>query len=283
MRPAANDAASLPRTYLFVPGNRPDRFGKALASGADAVILDLEDAVAPQDKAAAREAIAAWCEAGQRDLDCIVVRINDEATEWFADDLNMIHAAGLRAVMLPKVELASQVARVASALPKSGFVIPIIESARGLLNVDAIAAAEDVQRLAFGTLDYAADLDLSGDSRGLLYPACRMALASRAAGLASPVAGVTADLGNEDILVADLALARACGFGAKLCIHPNQVGAIHRALAPTAAELDWARRVVAAAETETGAFQIDGKMVDRPVILKARAILGRARDDAPAY
>jgi citrate lyase subunit beta/citryl-CoA lyase len=175
------------------------------------------------------------------------------------------------------------VARVASALPESGFVIPIIESARGLLNVDAIAAAEDVQRLAFGTLDYAADLDLSGDSSGLLYPACRMALASRAAGLASPIAGVTPDLGNEDILLADLALARACGFGAKLCIHPNQVGTIHRALAPTAAELDWAQRVVSAAKKETGAFQIDGKMVDRPVILKARAILGRARDDAPAY
>lgn len=287
MRSPTHDAASLPRTYLFVPGNRPDRFGKALASGADAIVLDLEDAVAPQDKAAAREAIAVWCHAGQQNfgriVNSIVVRINDESTEWFDDDLELIHAAGLHAVMLPKAELASQVTRVTSALPETGFVIPIIESARGLLNVDAIAAADGVQRLAFGTLDYAADLDLSGDSRGLLYPACRMALACRAAGLASPIAGVTPDLGNEDILLADLALARACGFGAKLCIHPNQVGAIHRALAPTPAELDWASRVVAATETETGAFQIDGKMVDRPVILKARAILGRARDDAPAY
>jgi citrate lyase subunit beta/citryl-CoA lyase len=283
MSSPAHDAAALPRTYLFVPGNRPERFGKALGSGADAVILDLEDAVAPQDKAAAREAIAAWRQTTRLEPGRIIVRINDESAEWFEDDLELIHAAGLHAVMLPKAELASQVARVASALPESGFVIPIIESARGLLNVDAIAAAEDVQRLAFGTLDYAADLDLSGDSSGLLYPACRMALASRAAGLASPIAGVTPDLGNEDILLADLALARACGFGAKLCIHPNQVGTIHRALAPTAAELDWAQRVVSAAEKETGAFQIDGKMVDRPVILKARAILGRARDDAPAY
>jgi citrate lyase subunit beta/citryl-CoA lyase len=283
MSSPAHDAAALPRTYLFVPGNRPERFGKALASGADAVILDLEDAVAPQDKAAAREAITTWCQTTRLEPGRIIVRINDESAEWFEDDLELIHAAGLHAVMLPKAELASQVARVASALPESGFVIPIIESARGLLNVDAIAAAEDVQRLAFGTLDYAADLDLSGDSSGLLYPACRMALASRAAGLASPIAGVTPDLGNEDILLADLGLARACGFGAKLCIHPNQVGTVHRALAPTAAELDWAQRVVSAAEKETGAFQIDGKMVDRPVILKARTILGRARDDAPVY
>jgi citrate lyase subunit beta / citryl-CoA lyase len=283
MTAPAQDAARLPRTYLFVPGNRPDRFGKALASGADAVVLDLEDAVAPQDKAAAREAIAAWCQMARPETERIVVRINDESTEWFEDDLDLVHAAGLHAAMLPKAELVSQVARVVSALPDAGIVIPIIESARGLLNVDAIAAAQGVQRLAFGTLDYAADLDLSGDGRGLLYPACRMALASRAAGLSSPVAGVTPDLGNEDILLADLAFARACGFGAKLCIHPNQVGAIHRALAPTAAELDWARRVVSASEKETGAFQIDGKMVDRPVILKAKAILGRARDALPAY
>jgi citrate lyase subunit beta/citryl-CoA lyase len=283
MTSPAHDAAALPRTYLFVPGNRPDRFGKALASGADAVILDLEDAVAPHDKATAREAIAAWCQTTRFEPGRIIVRINDESTEWFEDDLALIHAAGLHAAMLPKAELASQVARVVSELPDAGVVIPIIESARGLLNVDAIAAAHGVQRLAFGTLDYAADLDLSGDSRGLLYPACRMALASRAAGLASPVAGVTPDLGNEDILLADLTLARACGFGAKLCIHPGQVGTIHRALAPTAAELDWARRVTAAAEKETGAFQIDGKMVDRPVILKAMAILGHARDDMPAY
>lgn len=283
MSSAAQAAASLPRTYLFVPGNRPDRFGKALASGTDAIVLDLEDAVAPQDKAAAREAVTTWCQTTRFDAGRVVVRINDESTEWFEEDLDLIHAVGLHAVMLPKSELASHVMRVLAVLPESGFVIPIIESARGLLNVDAIAVAHGVQRLAFGTLDYAADLDLSGDARGLLYPACRMALASRVAGLASPVAGVTPDLGNEDVLLSDLAMARACGFGAKLCIHPNQVGAIHRALAPTAAELDWAERVVAAAEHETGAFQIDGKMVDRPVILKAKAILGRARQDAPAY
>ena len=157
-------------------------------------------------------------------------------------------------------------------------MIPIIESARGLLNVEAIAEAGGVQRLAFGTLDYALDLDLSGDARGLIYPASRIALASKAAGLASPIAGVTADLNNEHTLLADLEFARACGFGAKLCIHPKQVAALHRALKPTAHEVAWAERVLAAEQAGAGAVQVDGQMVDRPVFLKAMAILQRRTD-----
>lgn len=267
--------AGVPITYLFVPGNRPERFDKALASGADVVIIDLEDAVASDEKTAARAAIGSWCAAHPELVARIVVRINDESSAWFEDDLSLIDGAGLAGVMLPKAELVSQLARVKAALPRAGFIIPIIESARGVLNVDALAAADGVQRLAFGTLDYALDLDLSGDERGLIYPASRIALASKAAGLVAPIAGVTADLGNEETLLADLAFARACGFGAKLCIHPKQVHAIHQALAPTAEELAWARRVIAAAEAGQGAVQLGGKMVDRPVLLKARAILER--------
>lgn len=275
MNGSTSPIARPPITYLFVPGNRPERFDKALASGADIVIIDLEDAVAPDEKAVARTAIRTWC-AAHADLAArIVVRINDESSEWFDDDLQLIDAAAIAGVMLPKAELVSQIVRVKAALPRPGFIIPIIESARGVLNVDALAAAAGVQRLAFGTLDYGVDLDLSGDERGLIYPASRIALASKAAELASPIAGVTADLGNEESLLADLAFARACGFGAKLCIHPKQVSAIHRAMAPTLDELAWAQRVITAAEAGQGAVQLDGKMVDRPVLLKARAILER--------
>ena len=153
MTTQAHEAARLPLTYLFVPGSRPDRFGKALASGADAVIFDLEDAVMPEEKAAAREAVTEWCRANRDDLARIIVRINDDSTAWHEEDLVAVRAAGVRAIMLPKAELASQVVRVAEALPNTGFVIPIVESARGMLNVDAIAAADGVQRLAFGTLD----------------------------------------------------------------------------------------------------------------------------------
>lgn len=266
---------NLPTTYLFVPANRPDRYAKALAAGADAVIVDLEDAVSPEDKAVARDALGDWCNA-HRDLAAkVIVRINDETTAWFEEDLALIKSVGIASVMLPKAELASQIGRVKGALGPKGIMIPIIETARGLLNVDAIAASAGVQRLAFGTLDYAVDLDLSGDERGLIYPACRMALASRAAGLAAPIAGVTANLADDAALLSDLTFARACGFTAKLCIHPKQVALIQQALIPAPHEVDWAQRVIAAASAGKGAVQVDGKMVDRPVVLKAQAILDR--------
>jgi citrate lyase subunit beta / citryl-CoA lyase len=263
-------------TYLFVPGNRPDRFDKALASGADAVILDLEDAVAAGAKDAARAAVGAWL-AGNRPGDGrLLVRINDETTAWFEDDLELLRGAGSIGVMLPKAESAGQIARVLAALDPDVIVVPLIETARGLREVAAIAAADGVQRLAFGTLDFAVDLDLSGDERGLIAPAMAIALASRCAGKAAPIAGVTPTVNDDEALSRDLAFARAVGFNAKLCIHPAQVAAVRRALAPTARELDWAARVIAAAEASAGAVQVDGRMVDRPVLLKAQSILDRA-------
>jgi citrate lyase subunit beta/citryl-CoA lyase len=270
-----NKQEKLPTTYLFVPANRPDRYAKAFAAGADAVIVDLEDAVSPDDKAVARQAVGDWCNAHRDMAAKVIVRINDETTQWFDEDLALASAAGISGVMLPKAELASQIGRVKAALPPGSAIIPIIETARGLLNADAITVSAGVQRLAFGTLDYALDLDLSGDERGLLYPACRMALASRAAGLAAPIAGVTADLADDTALLSDLAFARACGFTAKLCIHPKQVALIRQALTPGTQEVEWAERVIAAAGAGRGAVQVDGKMVDRPVLLKAQAILDR--------
>jgi citrate lyase subunit beta/citryl-CoA lyase len=264
----------LPITYLFVPGDRPERFDKALASGADAVILDLEDAVAPDHKAAARAAIERWCDGGFARART-VVRINDAATPWFTDDLACAQRADVACVMLPKTESATQVAAVRERLPQAP-VIALIETARGVLNAEAIAAADGVQRLAFGTLDFAVDLDLSGDERGLQYGASLLALASRAAGIAAPVAGVTAALGDEAQLQADLAFARAFGFGAKLCIHPRQIEPVRRAFQPSAAEIDWAERVLAAMRAGPGAVQVDGKLVDRPVVLRAQAVLARA-------
>jgi citrate lyase subunit beta/citryl-CoA lyase len=265
-----------PFSYLFVPGNRPDRFDKALASGADAIIIDLEDAVAADDKALAREHIGTWLSAQTDVGDRVLVRINDASTPWFDTDLGFVRGTRIRGVMLPKVEHGKQVDRVRAALPSGGFVVPIIESARGVLAVESIAAVPGVQRLVFGTLDYAVDLNLSGDERGLVYPACRIAIVSRAAGLSSPIAGVTTDIADEVKLLADLAFARACGFGAKLCIHPRQVASLHRAMAPRPEEIAWAQRVLTAANAAPGAVQVDGQMVDRPVVLKAMSILERA-------
>lgn len=262
------------RSYLFVPGNRPDRFAKAFASSADAVIIDLEDAVAPEHKQTARAALAQWHAGAFLQRERLVVRINDDASTWFQADLALLRSLGACTVMLPKAESAGQLERIAALLPAAS-VIALIESAGGLLEVDAIARAACVQRLAFGTLDYALDLGLSDDPRGLLYPASRIALASRAAGLPSPIAGVTPALNDDAALRSDFDLARACGFGAKMCIHPRQVDSVHAMLAPSPEQIDWARRVLAAAQSGSGAVQVDGKMVDRPVLLRASAILNQ--------
>jgi citrate lyase subunit beta/citryl-CoA lyase len=263
---------TLPSTYLFVPGNRPDRFDKALASPAGAIIVDLEDAVAPADKASARASFAAWHRTAKFAAKRVLLRINDESTAWFTDDMALVRETRVRGVVLPKAESARQVERI-----ESGFVIPLVETAKGILEIHALAHAPRVQRIAFGTLDYGLDLDLTGDERGLLYPSCSIALASRAAGIASPIAGVTPEIGDESKLLADLAFARACGFGAKLCIHPRQVDAVEAAMRPSEAEIGWAKRVQAAVASGAGAIQLDGRMVDRPVIAKATRILDRAQ------
>jgi citrate lyase subunit beta/citryl-CoA lyase len=267
------------RTYLFVPGTRPERFVKALASGADVVVLDLEDAVAADDKASARRTIADWFGGAARaDRARVVVRINDAGSQWFTEDLLALRAVGATGVLLPKAESAQQIATTKAALPNAS-VLALIESARGVVQVDSVAAA-GASRLVFGTLDFALDLgiDITTDASGLVYAASRIALASRVADLPSPVAGVTPQLDDPARLLDDLALARSQGFGAKLCIHPRQVEPIHAALRPRAQELEWARRVLAADAASPGAARLDGRMVDRPVVLQAKRTLGLARD-----
>jgi citrate lyase subunit beta / citryl-CoA lyase len=267
-----------PRTYLFVPGNRPDRFGKALASGADAVVLDLEDAVVADAKDAARDAVRAWAaKATPADRARAVVRINDLGSSHAAADIAAAAEVGLTTIMQPKTESAGDVAAVRSAAPDM-IVLALVESARGIAAAEEIAAARGVVRLVFGTLDYALDLDLELEdaSDGLSYAAGRLAVASRCAGIATPVGGVTPQLGDESRLLADLAWSRRHGLGAKLCIHPAQVAAIHAALAPTTQAVERARRVLEADAGSPGAAQLDGRMIDRPVVLAARRTLARA-------
>jgi citrate lyase subunit beta/citryl-CoA lyase len=266
---------ALPVTYLFVPGHRPERFDKAVQAGADAVILDLEDAVEPSLKDEARAAVRAWLST-RSDGPPALVRINDATTPWFASDLEALSQTAAPGVVLSKAEDPAQIDVLARVLPEHGAILPLIESARGLRAVEAIASAPKVQRLVFGTLDFAVDLELSGDQRGLTPAALALSVASRCAGLAAPVAGVTAALNDDDALANDVAWARAVGFTAKLCIHPRQVEPVRRRLGPSDEECAWARRVLSAALTSGGTFQVDGRMVDRPVLLKAQSILDRA-------
>jgi len=267
-----------PRTYLFVPGNRAERFAKALASGADAVVLDLEDAVSADSKAAARDAIANWSAgAGADERARVVVRINEAGSSHFADDLRLLREAGLGSAMLAKTESTSEIEALHDTLP-AAQVLALIESARGIAAVTALAQCTGLTRLVFGTLDYALDLDLDITEQpdGLLHAASQLVLASCLASLPAPVAGVTPQIDDEARLMADLAWARRLGFCAKLCIHPKQVTPIHHALAPSAQALDWARRVLAADAASPGAARLDGRMIDRPVVLQAQRTLQRA-------
>ncbi|WP_028849665.1 HpcH/HpaI aldolase/citrate lyase family protein [Thermocrispum municipale] len=249
------------RTLLFVPGNRPDRFAKAAASGADAVVLDLEDAVAPEQKPAAREHVAEWLKAGNS----AVVRVNAAGTPWHDDDVAAVGDVAM-ALMVPKAERAEDLPR--------GTVIPLVETAAGIDNARAVCSAPGVVRPAFGSVDLAAELGVDPASYyALLHARSALVLAAAAAGCAPPVDGVTTSLDEVGLLRADTAHAVELGFTGKLCIHPRQIEHVHAALRPTDSELDWARRVVAAADG--GVSVVDGQMVDRPVVLRAERLLSR--------
>ena len=258
------------RSYLFVPGNRPDRFDKACATRAHAVIVDLEDAVPAADKDKARDALAQWLTPRHQ----VLVRVNAADTPWFAADLRVCARPGVAGIVLPKAERADDDERVAAACSDTP-VLPLIESAQGLWNVHAVAQAPNVKALLFGSLDYQADLGISDED--LLYARSQIVLVSRVAGVEPPVDGVTQAIDDPELLRRDCLRSRQLGFAAKLCIHPNQVDIVNGCFAPTAEEVAWAQRVVEAfGRAQGNAVQVDGRMVDRPVLLKAQAILREA-------
>lgn len=263
------------RSYLFVPGNRPERFAKAIASGAGVVILDLEDAVPPEDKRRARGAVCQWL----RDNGAAAwVRLNSTDTEFFEDDVRALAGVPLGGVMLPKAESAAQLQRLAGPTGAPARpVIPLIESAVGLWNALEIAQAPQVERLAFGSVDFQLDAGIQGDDEALLYARSQLVIVSRIARIAAPIDGVTVQISDTARLERDVARARALGFGAKLCIHPTQIAAVERGLAPSDAELRWARAVVDAFDRAAGsAVRLDGKLIDLPVVERARRMLTEA-------
>jgi citrate lyase subunit beta/citryl-CoA lyase len=260
------------RSYLFVPGNRPDRFDTALAACADAVIIDLEDAVPPVEKAVARKHLAGWLSPEHP----IIVRVNAFESEWFRDDLAVCRHAGVAGVVLPKAERVDHVQAIVDQVDATTSILPIIETAQGMWHAEALARGPRVQRLLFGSIDLSIDLNLSGEEDDLLYYRSHVVLVSRVAGLQPPVDGVTTSYGSPDRVRADAQRAKRLGFGGKLCIHPKQIAPVHEAFEPTAEEIAWARRVMAAAELAAGAATaMDGAMVDRPVITQAEMILSR--------
>jgi citrate lyase subunit beta/citryl-CoA lyase len=273
-RSRAHMQSIAPRSYLFVPGNRPDRYGKALAAGADAVIVDLEDAVPPSEKPAARTALAAWLSPEHP----VLIRVNGAESQWFRDDLTVCKTPGIAGVLLPKAESVEDILAVAEHCGPVMPILALIETARGFWNAHALAQDPKVQRLVFGSIDFQLDLGIQGEEEELLYFRSQLVLVSRIAGLEPPVDGVTTAIDDVERVRAEAFRAKRLGFGAKLCIHPRQVGLVNECFEPTAEEESWARRIMEAAEAVHGAaVSVDGKMVDRPVIARAEAILERIK------
>jgi citrate lyase subunit beta / citryl-CoA lyase len=261
------------RSYLFVPATRIDRVAKARAAGPHAVIVDLEDAVPLSEKAKARDAAATLLGTPP-----VLVRINGPETEWFAEDLRLCKDIGANGIVVPKSEDPEHLKTVAMQLPKDAFILPLIETARGYSNLAVLCGIPRVQRLVFGSIDFQFDLGITGEDEELLYFRSGLVLESRIAALQPPVDGVTVSIDNARAIREDTMRAIRMGFGGKLCIHPKQVATVNECFRPSSDEIAWATRVVEAAQAAAGgAIALDGKMVDRPVILKAQRVLSDAQ------
>lgn len=283
---------SLYRSFLFAPGNHARRTEKALSLGADAVILDLEDACPAAEKIATRAVVV---EALQRPRQATgYIRVNPLSTEYGYGDIVATVRAGVDGLVIPKIEradelrtaiwLVEQIEREQGLQAGALDLVPIIETGLGLANVRAIAEVGGrVRRLAFGAGDFTLDMDIAWSSDEAEFAPYRaaMVLASRAAGLEPPIDTVWVNLPDADGFARSAFRARAMGFQGKLCIHPDQVAVVHEAFTPSADQITWAKKVVAAFEeaerTGSAAIRVDGQFIDYPFVYKAQRILVAAR------
>ena len=271
------DVKSAMRSLLFVPASRPERIAKALDAGADAVVVDLEDAVAPDHKVAARQAVLEALDSERR----FAVRVNALESEWGRDDVDALagHDHAPDFVMLPKAESAGQIDILGAALGEAaaGGVAPIIESAPALRQAWEICEAGGVRAVLFGGGDMAADLGVSMDWEPLFFARSQVIAACAAADVPAidvPYLNVNDEVG----LIAETKRVKALGFVAKACIHPAQVSAVNAVFTPTSAEVAEAERVIAALdEAGGGAVLLDNRLIEAPIIRRARRVLAAAR------
>jgi len=276
------------RTWLFAPGNHPSKIKKVFQTGADVVILDLEDSVAIAEKEATRVVVL---EALRGKHSCLgYVRVNGLDTEWAYRDLDSLVQPQVNGIVLPKVESAADLAKVdrvitalekERGLPEGGIdLLPIIETAQGLDAIDEIAQSDTrIRRLSFGGGDFTTDLNIKwdGEEKALAYARSRFVLASRVADLEQPIDTVFIDLADDAHFEQSVHTALEFGFQGKLCIHPKQVPIINDIFTPTDADLKQARAVIAAfkeAESAGSAsIQVNGYFVDYPIVKKAKRLV----------
>lgn len=280
------------RSFLFAPASDQRKAEKALSLEADAVILDLEDAVAVGEKARARSLVVDLLQRGPREK--IYVRVNGVHTPWIVGDLMAVVGARPAGIVLPKAECAEEVRHVHWLIGQLereyGFtpgeleIIPLVETARGVLNAREIAAScPRVRRLAFGAIDYTLDLGVSLTKEGaeIMYARSHLVAASRAAGCEGPVDTVYPRLNDPQGLVEECRLVRALGFAGKLVIHPAQIQPVNEIFSPTAQEIALAAKIAQAfAEAEArgiAAVQVEGRFIDYPVAAWAKRTLDVAR------
>lgn len=261
------------RSYLFVPANRLERFEKALNTDADAVIIDLEDAVPAELKNAARDSLKQWLI--EHSDKHIMIRINSKQTQWFEADIQLALLPNVDAIVLPKTESVSDLAAVTAIHSLDLFAL--IETPLGFAQVRQIAGAPHVRALMFGSIDFQLEMGMQAGYHELLSFRNEIVLASKLAGIAPPVDGVTVDFKNEDVVQLETQQAKSLGFAGKLCIHPNQVSVVNQTFSPSPEEIEWATRVLNAIEiSQNQAVSLDGKMIDLPVISRAQKILLQA-------
>ena len=267
-------APQLPTAPLFAPASKPALFAKAAASDADAVILDLEDAVSPDEKDFARGEVLTHGITAKP----IIIRINGVASSWVEADLVALRSARFDALMLPKTESAANIAQIISMLGRAVPVIALIENARGLAALGDILSHQNVIGLALGALDLALDLNCAPDFEPLLMARSEMVLRARLSGRPGPIDGVTPDFQDLTRVADDTKRVRALGFSGKLAIHPKQVGPILNAMSPSDQEIKWAREIVSSLGNHALGV-VNGAMIDAPVIARAQRILEQIKNE----
>jgi len=281
----------LRRSVLFVPGGHPRRLEKAPSTGADTLVLDLEDAVAPEEKDRARDLVAAALRERSWGSAEVAVRVNAPGSPHFEADLEAVVSAGAHAVMIPMAQSAEVLAEVGDRLDRLGRdaaasvrLLALVETPRGVACAASLAeASARIDALCFGHADFAREmgLDAADASAGvILHARCAIAIAAMAAGV-SPIDCVFLDVRDEAAFRADATHGLRLGFAGKLCIHPTQVQIANEVYTPTPDRIESARRIVEAYERAvaegSGVFSLDGKMIDAPLVAIERRVLERAR------
>lgn len=278
-------AEQLSRSALYVPGDAPDKLAKALDRGADELIVDLEDAVAPGRREHAREVVAAWLDAVGKTEVGIWVRINTGPARE-ADVRAIAGHGSLRGFVVAKTESADELIRLDELLGAVGpdcRVVPLLESAGAVLSAREIASAPRVQRLQVGEADLRADIGvtLGDDERELLFVRSQVVLASAAAGISPPIAPVSTEFRDIDAYRRSTEALARLGFVGRACIHPAQVAVCHEVFTPSEEEQEWAHEVLAALDAAGSGVAVDGRgrMLDEAVARQARLLLARVRTD----